>query len=163
MVKMEAVMKKIWMIALLAVATAFSCAKIDEQETVDPAVESVPEKTAGRIVFNIQVNQAGAQTKAVKTGWETGDVVYVFFNNVTISDTPKYATLTCTASGWDAAFSDGWDGTGLEESGATMSAVRPFPFRSRKMAAATLLKPSMFSRARTGIMAIPQEISLLTI
>lgn len=125
---MEAVMKKIWMIALLAVATAFSCAKIDEQETVDPAVESVPEKTAGRIVFNIQVNQAGAQTKAVKTGWETGDVVYVFFNNVTISDTPKYATLTRTASGWDAAFSDGWDGTGLKESGATMSAVY-FPFR----------------------------------
>lgn len=121
-------MKKIWMIALLAVATAFSCAKIDEQETVDPAVESVPEKTAGRIVFNIQVNQAGAQTKAVKTGWETGDVVYVFFNNVTISDTPKYATLTRTASGWDAAFSDGWDGTGLEKSGATMSAVY-FPFR----------------------------------
>lgn len=121
-------MKKIWMIALLAVATAFSCAKIDEQGPVDPAVESVPEKTAGRIVFNIQVNQAEGQTKAVKTGWETGDVVYVFFNNVTISDTPKYATLTRTASGWDAAFSDGWDGTGLKESGATMSAVY-FPFR----------------------------------
>jgi len=128
MVKMEAVMKKIWIITLLAAATVLSCAKINEQETVEPEEKPVPEKTEGRIVFNIQVNQAEGQTKAVKTGWETGDVVYVFFNNVTISDTPKYATLTRTASGWDAAFSDGWDGTGLEESGATMSAVY-FPFR----------------------------------
>ncbi len=128
MVKKGGVMKKIWIITLLAVATAFSCAKINEQETVEPEEKPAAEKTEGRIVFNIQVNQAEGQTKAVKTGWETGDVVYVFFNNVTISDTPKYATLTRTASGWDAAFSDGWDGTGLEESGATMSAVY-FPFR----------------------------------
>ena len=128
MVKKGGVMKKIWIITLLAVATALSCAKINEQETVEPEEKPAAEKTEGRIVFNIQVNQAEGQTKAVKSGWETGDVVYVFFNNVTISDTPKYATLTRTTSGWDAAFSDGWDGTGLEESGATMSAVY-FPFR----------------------------------
>ena len=87
-------------VALLAVATALSCAKINEQETVEPEEKPAAEKTEGRIVFNIQVNQAEGQTKAVKSGWETGDVVYVFFNNVTISDTPKYATLTRTASGW---------------------------------------------------------------
>ena len=64
-------MKKIWIITLLAVATALSCAKINEQETVEPEEKPAAEKTEGRIVFNIQVNQAEGQTKAVKTGWET--------------------------------------------------------------------------------------------
>lgn len=114
--------------AAIAALVAVSCAeKIDEPvEEQTPGMENV--SSPGKIIFDIKVNQPGTKTKAVKSRWETGDVVYVFFNNVEISDTPKYATLTRTASGWDAAFSDGWDGTGLEESGATMSAVY-FPFR----------------------------------
>lgn len=46
---MEAVMKKIWIITLLAVATALSCAKINEQETVEPEEKPAVEKTEGRI------------------------------------------------------------------------------------------------------------------
>lgn len=115
--------------ALLVALFAVSCSGV----IIEPVDEETPGTTdvssAGKIVFDIKVNHPASETKAVKSGWETGDIVYVFFNNVEISDTPKYATLTRTADGWDAAFSDGWDGTGLEASGATMSAVY-FPFSS---------------------------------
>ena len=93
-------MKKIWIITLLAVATALSCAKINEQETVEPEEKPAAEKTEGRIVFNIQVNQADVQTKAVKTGWETGDVVYVFFSGAAA---PKHLKMTFDGTSWTSA------------------------------------------------------------
>ena len=131
-------MKKIWMIALLAVATAYSCAKINEQGTVKPAETPVPEKTEGRIVFNIQVNQAGAQTKAVKTGWETGDVVYVFFSGAAA---PTHLKMTFDGTSWTSVEYDGTTPTpgalGLNnDDTGTMRAVF-LPFGSDAMVSAS--------------------------
>lgn len=122
-------MKKIWIITLLAVATALSCAKINEQETVEPEEKPAAEKTEGRIVFNIQVNQADVQTKAVKTGWETGDVVYVFFSGAAA---PKHLKMTFDGTSWTSAEYNGAthtpDALGLQngDTGTMRAVFLPF-------------------------------------
>ncbi len=100
------------------------------------ACEQDPEEFEGRgqIIFDIAVKHPDA-TKAIKTGWETGDVIYIFFNNIAVSNTPVYATLTWNGTTWDSALSPNWDGTGLAENGATMSAVF-FPFSSGNLTVA---------------------------
>ena len=122
-------MKKIWIITLLAVATALSCAKINEQETVEPEEKPAAEKTEGRIVFNIQVNQAEGQTKAVKSGWETGDVVYVFFSGAAA---PKHLKMTFDGTSWTSAEYNGAtltpDALGLQngDTGTMRAVFLPF-------------------------------------
>ncbi len=118
----ETVMKKILFIALAALM-AFACNKLQSEAEL----ETPSDAPIGQIAFNITVNHPNPGTKATKTGWESGDKVYVFFNNVAVADTPKYAILTYDGTNWTSAFSVGWDGTGLAESGATMTAVY-FPF-----------------------------------
>ena len=60
-------------------------------------------------VFNITVNY-GDGTKAAKTGWENGDVVYVFFSTV---EAPKYLKLsyngTWTATKYNGATEGDFD------------------------------------------------------
>lgn len=74
-------MKKI-IIALIALLTAFSCAReeIDLQPTApDQEKDNTP------MSFNLSVNgmSGGAQTKAaLKADWNNGDVVYVFFDAI---------------------------------------------------------------------------------
>ena len=101
-----------------------SCTDVIE-EVSEPITNKATQKF-GKLVFNITVNQPN-KTRAVKSDWENGDIVYVFFNNVAIDNTPRYVTLTYDGNDWTPALSDGWDGTGLTESGATMNAVY-FPF-----------------------------------
>ncbi len=66
-----------------------------------------PESTP--TVFNITVNY-GDGTKAAKTGWENGDVVYVFFSTV---EAPKYLKLsyngTWTATKYNGATEEDFD------------------------------------------------------
>ena len=47
------------------------------------------------IVFDITVNAPG--TKAIKTAWETGDVIFVFFSKQT---SPAYLELAWNGTGW---------------------------------------------------------------
>lgn len=57
------------------------------------------------IVFNLTVNHPdGAATKAVKTGWENGDAIYVFFNNVAA---PKYLKMSYNGTAWSYTEMDG--------------------------------------------------------
>ena len=42
----------------------------------------------------------GSDTKAVKTGWESGDKIYVFFGKPADHTTPAYLTLTYNGSTW---------------------------------------------------------------
>ena len=86
------------------------------------------EPSADNLVFNIRVNY-DSDTKAVKTGWVTGDVVYAFFNNVELSDPPKYARLTFDGTNWMGSLQGGLTVSDLAASGKTMSAVF-FPFGS---------------------------------
>ena len=81
-------MKKtiLYVAALLALA---ACSKekpllVEEEASID----------ASRIVFNIKVEN-GHESKGVKTAWETGDVVYAFFedNRAKMATTTKIMTM----------------------------------------------------------------------
>lgn len=52
--------------------------------------------TAKEYTYDITITRAD-DTKAVKSGWEDGDVVYVFFSNVAA---PKYLKFTYDGSAW---------------------------------------------------------------
>ena len=48
-----------------------------------------------------------SDTKAVKTGWESGDKIYVFFGKPEDHTTPAYLTLTFNGSSWTEAWTAG--------------------------------------------------------
>ncbi len=76
---------------------------------------------ASKLVFNIDVQNADA-TKGVKTAWEDGDDVYVFFED----NTTQYVKMTFDGSSWTYADKDGgttYAGLTLAASGKKLSAV----------------------------------------
>ena len=112
-------MKKIFLI-LLASAMVFSCSK-----------ESLNKESRKKLVFDIQVSQGGnsavgsAPTKALKTGFEEGDKVYIFFEDVLPT---KHLTLTRQAGGsWTYEPEGELDVEDLTASGKNMHAIF-FPF-----------------------------------
>lgn len=108
-------MKKYYLI-LCAALTLAACVK-EEPKNEMPQV---------RLEFDVTVTQ-DAPTKAVKTDFVSGDVIYAFFNNVAVNATPKYATLTYDGTKWSGALQGGLAVGELAASGETMSAVY-FPF-----------------------------------
>lgn len=73
--KEEMIMKKV-MILLSAVLALVACNK----ET--PSVQNDGTIDASKVVFDLTINYAD-DTKAVKSGWASGDKVYLFFEGVT--------------------------------------------------------------------------------
>lgn len=74
-----------------------------------------------KIVFNINVEN-GEATKGVKTVWEDGDDVYVFFED----NATQYVKMTYDGSSWSYKDKDGgtaFDGLTLTASGKKLSAV----------------------------------------
>ncbi len=74
-----------------------------------------------KIVFNINVENAEA-TKGVKTAWEDGDDVYVFFED----NTTQYVKMTYDGSSWTYKDKDGgtaFSGLTLATSGKKLSAI----------------------------------------
>ena len=106
-------------IILSALLTFVACnTEIIETET-DTTID------ASKVVFNIKVNNSDeVATKGVKTDWESGDVVYVFFED----NTNQYVKMTYDGSSSSWAYSDK-DGTtiynnlSLTASGKKLSAV----------------------------------------
>lgn len=86
-------MKKLFII-LSAVLTLAACSKSELAEINEPKQE---EAVSTPVTFNVIVNEAGA-TKALKSAWADGDVIYVKFQNI---DT-KFLTLTYNGSSWVA-------------------------------------------------------------
>lgn len=86
-------MKKIFAI-LCATVALFSCSQGDLLET-----ENTQDQTPqGALVnFNITVEEQGT-TKALKTGWATGDVIYIKFREID----DKYLTITYNGTNWIA-------------------------------------------------------------
>ena len=84
---------------------------------------------AGTLVFHLSANYPNGATKAVKTAWENGDVVFVFIDQV---PSPQYVKMCYNGSGWtsqpmneDQAVTS-W-GIDLDGKTLTMRAVyRPF-------------------------------------
>ena len=77
-------MKKYWILLLAAVAALVSCAKETPVSVIGTPGEAVP------VTFNLTASHPD-ETKAVKTGWESGDAIFVFFNNVAA---PKYLKMS---------------------------------------------------------------------
>lgn len=121
--KEEMVMKKFIIVISAAVFALVACNK----ET--PAVENEPEE-ATKLEFNIKVNHPG-DTKAVKTGWENGDKIYVFFEDITPTN---YVELVYNGSNWDATCQGELTPGMLAASGKYMSAVF-FPYEQPVIAA----------------------------
>jgi hypothetical protein len=89
-------MKKIFLLA--TVLLAFSACMKEGFDYDDGVID------ASKIVFNIDVRNADAPgTKAVKTAWEDGDVVYAFFEG----NTTQYVTMTYDGSKWTYTDKDG--------------------------------------------------------
>ena len=85
-------MKKMWILIVMVAAIITSCG----QEILDSGsdiTETAP------IVFNLTANHPDA-TKAVKTGWEAGDAIFVFFSGAAA---PKHLKMTYDGSKWTSA------------------------------------------------------------
>lgn len=107
---------------IILAAIAFALVSCNE-EILDNTPDETP-TTQTSIVFNLTANHPdGAATKAIKTAWENGDVIYVFFNNVAA---PKYLKMSYDGSKWSYTEMDGASTGSLRlEEGAsgTMRAV----------------------------------------
>ncbi|MBO7118163.1 MAG: hypothetical protein J6V81_05755, partial [Bacteroidales bacterium] len=58
--------------------------------------ETVEQKSISQYTYEITITRAD-DTKAVKSAWESGDVVYVFFSDVAA---PKYLKFTYSGTEW---------------------------------------------------------------
>ena len=101
------------MIFLSALFALVACNKETpvKESAIDPS----------KIVFNINVEN-GEATKGVKTVWEDGDDVYVFFED----NTTQYVKMTYNGSSWSYKDKDGgtvFDGLTLTASGKKLSAI----------------------------------------
>ena len=110
-------MKKSIIMLMMAVAVLVSCG----QENLLPENEIIQQAP---ITFNLTANHPDA-TKAVKTGWEVGDAIFVFFNNVSA---PTFLKMSYDGSAWTSAEYNGDTATpgalGLENGNTgTMRAV----------------------------------------
>ena len=87
-------MKKTLFFILGLALLAAGCSKENETTVAD---------SPRHLTVDIKVN---AGTKAVKTDWDAGDIIYVFFDfNDATTDT-KHLTMTWNGSEWDSSFSD---------------------------------------------------------
>lgn len=86
-----------------------------------------------RYTFDITVNSGSNQTKAVKTGWESGDVVYVFFDNVAA---PKYLKMSYNGSEWSKVMYNGDTPEDFEISGDGKMTAVYLPFGNDEVVSA---------------------------
>ena len=94
-------MKKRLLFLISAVALLFSAAACSIEES---------EQSLRHLDFDVTVTSDVGGTRAVKTGWEVGDKVYMIFDNY-LTASPEsnkafYLTLTYNGSKWEGTFSD---------------------------------------------------------
>jgi len=103
------------MIVLSAVLALVACNKVAPEITDEGTID------ASKVVFNITVNHP-EDTKAVKTGWTSGDVVYAFFEG----NTTQYVKMTFNGTSWTYRDKNGgttFSGLTLAASGKKVTAV----------------------------------------
>ena len=133
-------MKKYLFILLASAAMLASCG----EEILEPKTED----EATPIVFNLTANHPDA-TKAVKSGWENGDAIFVFFDKVAA---PKHLKMSYNGSTWTSAEYDGATATpgalGLKnDDTGTMRAVF-LPFGSELTVSAGTNNSFVFSQTQ---------------
>ena len=92
------VVKKLF-ITLCAVFALAACSESNIPEIETPRQN---ENASSPVTFNITVQQQG-DTKARKSDWATGDVIYIMFRDIKT----KYLTITYNGSTWTAQAYDG--------------------------------------------------------
>ena len=104
-------MKKITLFTIFGVAlmALSACSK-----------EEVPAPKTLKLDLNITHD---SYTKAVKTGWESGDKIYVFFGNPEDHTTPAYLTLTFDGSSWTEAWTAGLEAEIAATASGTLHAI----------------------------------------
>lgn len=81
-------------------AALFALASCEKQPVENPAT---PKNTS--IVFNLSASHPNdAGTKAIKTCWEEGDAIFVFFSGASV---PKYLKMTYSGGSWTSKEYDG--------------------------------------------------------
>lgn len=112
-------MKKTLLFICMALFTLSACNQdliIEPDETTNPV-----------ITFNLTATHPNVATKAVKTGWEDGDVIFVFFSGVA---SPRYLKMTyhSTTSSWSYMEMKGTteEALGLTGSGTMRAVFLPF-------------------------------------
>ena len=91
-------MKKYMIWIIVTMIALVSC----ERENIEPAKDSGG-PTVASIAFNLTANHPDA-TKATKGGWEDGDAIFVFLNNVAA---PKFLKMSYDGTTWSSAEMDG--------------------------------------------------------
>ena len=91
-------MKKYLILLLAALVALVSCGK----EVLDP-VDGDDSAQPAAITFHLDASHP-ADTRAVKSGWEWGDAIFVFFTGVAA---PKHLKMTYDGSSWTSAEYDG--------------------------------------------------------
>ena len=82
--------------SFIILAAAFTLASCGKEAIVEPINEN--ETQATEIIFDFSATYPDdTATKAVKTGWEPGDVLFVFFSNV---PAPKFLKMRYNGSSW---------------------------------------------------------------
>lgn len=85
---------------LLAALIVFAaCSKEQAPAVETPGIPETPETPELRqsITFNLTANHPDARTRAVKTGWEAGDVIFVFFSGIS---SPFHLEMVYDGSSW---------------------------------------------------------------
>ena len=104
-------MKRITLLTIVSVALmAFSACNKEE----------VPASKTLKLNLNIIHD---SYTKAVKTGWESGDKIYVFFGKPEDHTTPAYLTLTFDGSSWTEAWTAGLEAEIAATASGTLHAI----------------------------------------
>jgi hypothetical protein len=80
---------------------ALSVASCNKIETMEEPVQDSPR----HLKVNITVNN-GVETRAVKTGWATGDKIYVAFDVCFPAELPSFLVLTYNGFSWISEFTD---------------------------------------------------------
>jgi len=92
-------MKKYLLVIVATMVALVSCEKEIEEPTKD-----IDEPTeVSTVAFNLTAKHPG-ETRAAKSNWEAGDVIFVFFNNV---PAPKFLKMSYDGSQWTSAEMDG--------------------------------------------------------
>ena len=118
-------MKKYLIFALCAVAMAFvACQK-------ESVKDEEPVQTETHLTLNFTINH-GEATKAVKSGWEYGDRIHIYFDR-DFTNGGKYLDLEYTNSGGSGEWVADWsDGLEAEIAGKTSGILEAYyiPFRT---------------------------------
>ena len=93
-------MKKNIAIMLSLVLTFAACSSNDDDITTEPATTEAPQQITFRLTASHPDDDATAQTRAVKAGWEEGDAIFVFFTGAAA---PRHLKMTFDGSAWTSA------------------------------------------------------------